>query len=124
MPSVSSAAMLHFPSPALRTCPLVSTQNDDRYLSSIGRESSLQLSRSRLQARSWSCFGQSSACGCNHLIVSLGIISKPKELVIIEVAVFLLVAQALVINRMAGLPYPFGDMRGLKQDMAISSLLC
>ncbi|HWB33482.1 MAG TPA: HPP family protein [Acidobacteriaceae bacterium] len=44
--------------------------------------------------------------GATTLIVSLGIISKPKELVIIEVAVFLLVAQALVINRMAGLPYP------------------
>jgi|SRR5215472_2951672 len=40
------------------------------------------------------------------LIVSLGIISKPRELLIIEVAVFLLVAQALVINRLAGLPYP------------------
>lgn len=44
--------------------------------------------------------------GATTLIVSLGIISKPRELVIIEVAVFLLVAQALVINRMAGLPYP------------------
>lgn len=44
--------------------------------------------------------------GATTLIVSLGIISKPKELVIIEIAVFLLVAQALVINRMAGLPYP------------------
>ncbi|MFL6307550.1 MAG: HPP family protein, partial [Candidatus Sulfotelmatobacter sp.] len=41
--------------------------------------------------------------GATTLIVSLGIISKPKELVIIEVAVFFLVAQALVINRMAGL---------------------
>jgi len=41
------------------------------------------------------------------LIVSLGIISKPRELVIIEVAVFLLVAQALAINRLAGLRYPF-----------------
>lgn len=44
--------------------------------------------------------------GATTLIVSLGIISKPKELIIIEVAVFLLVAQALVINRMAGLRYP------------------
>jgi hypothetical protein len=40
------------------------------------------------------------------MIVSLGIISKPGELVIIEVAVFLLVAQALGINRIAGLPNP------------------
>jgi CBS domain-containing membrane protein len=49
--------------------------------------------------------------GATTLIVSLGIISKPKELVIIEVAVFLLVAQALVINRMAGLPYPAWNYR-------------
>ncbi|HVN17694.1 MAG TPA: HPP family protein [Dongiaceae bacterium] len=44
--------------------------------------------------------------GATTLIISLGIISKPLELLIIEVAVFLLVAQALVINRLAGLPYP------------------
>ena len=44
--------------------------------------------------------------GATTLIVSLGIISKPRELVIIEVAVLLLVARALVINRLAGLPYP------------------
>lgn len=44
--------------------------------------------------------------GATTLIVSLGIISQPKELVIIEIAVFLLTAQALAINRLAGLPYP------------------
>jgi CBS-domain-containing membrane protein len=44
--------------------------------------------------------------GATTLIISLGIISKPSELVILEVAVFLLVAQALVINRLAGLRYP------------------
>ncbi len=44
--------------------------------------------------------------GATTLIVSLGIISQPKELVIIEVAVILLTAQALVINRLAGVPYP------------------
>jgi CBS-domain-containing membrane protein len=44
--------------------------------------------------------------GATTLIVSLGIISNPPELIIIEVAVFLLVAQALVINRLAGVPYP------------------
>ncbi|MGB2591891.1 MAG: HPP family protein [Candidatus Acidiferrum sp.] len=47
--------------------------------------------------------------GATTLIVSLGIISKPGELVIIEVAVFLLVLQALAINRLAGLPYPLWD---------------
>lgn len=49
--------------------------------------------------------------GATTLIVSLGVISKPRELVIIEIAVFLLVAQALVINRMAGLPYPLWRAR-------------
>ena len=44
--------------------------------------------------------------GATTLIVSLGIISKPRELAIIEVAVFLLVAQSLAINRLAGLAYP------------------
>lgn len=45
--------------------------------------------------------------GATTLIVSLGIIARPRELVVIEVAVFLLVAQAFLINRLAGLPYPF-----------------
>ena len=44
--------------------------------------------------------------GATTLIISLGIISKPRELVIIEVAVFLLVAQAFLINRLAGVRYP------------------
>jgi CBS domain-containing membrane protein len=44
--------------------------------------------------------------GATTLIISVGITSKPRELVIIEVAVFLLVAQALMINRLAGLSYP------------------
>jgi CBS-domain-containing membrane protein len=48
--------------------------------------------------------------GATTLIVSLGIISRPRELVIIEVAVFLLVVQALVINRLAGLPYPLWNI--------------
>lgn len=51
--------------------------------------------------------------GATTLIISLGIISKPRELVIIEVALFLLVAQALVINRLAGLSYPFWSGRAL-----------
>lgn len=44
--------------------------------------------------------------GATTLIVSLGIISRPCELIVIEVAVLLLAAQALLINRLAGLPYP------------------
>ena len=44
--------------------------------------------------------------GATTLIISLGIISKPREVIIIEVAVVLLVVQALVINRLAGVAYP------------------
>jgi CBS-domain-containing membrane protein len=44
--------------------------------------------------------------GATTLIVALGIISQPKELLIIEVAVILLAVQALAINRLAGLPFP------------------
>jgi CBS domain-containing membrane protein len=44
--------------------------------------------------------------GATTLIVSLGIISQPKELVIIEVAVVLLTVQAFAINRLAGIHYP------------------
>jgi CBS-domain-containing membrane protein len=55
--------------------------------------------------------------GATTLIVSLGIISKPLELVIIEVAVFLLVAQALAINRLAGLPYPWWNAVALSDKL-------
>jgi CBS domain-containing membrane protein len=55
--------------------------------------------------------------GATTLIISLGIISKPRELAIIEVAVFLLVAQALVINRLAGLRYPFWNTSAADQPM-------
>lgn len=52
--------------------------------------------------------------GATTLIVSLGIISKPRELVIIEVAVFLLVTQALIINRLAGLHYPLWNVASVE----------
>jgi CBS domain-containing membrane protein len=61
--------------------------------------------------------------GATTLIVSLGIIWKPRELVIIEVAVFLLVAQALVINRLAGLPYPvWSETRGPESRGSTASI--
>ena len=44
--------------------------------------------------------------GATTLIVSLGILSRPNELVIIEAAVVLMAMQALVINRLAGVEYP------------------
>ena len=44
--------------------------------------------------------------GATTLIISLGIVTKPSYLVTIEIAVVLLVAQAIAINRLAGLDYP------------------
>lgn len=49
--------------------------------------------------------------GATTLIVSLGLLSKPLDLLIIEIAVLLLTLQALVINRLAGLPYPLWENR-------------
>lgn len=54
--------------------------------------------------------------GATTLIVSLGIISQPKELVIIEIAVCILTMQALAINRLAGLPYPVWRYRQATSD--------
>lgn len=44
--------------------------------------------------------------GATTLIISLGIVKNPFHLLIIEVAVILLTAQALLINRLAGIDYP------------------
>jgi CBS domain-containing membrane protein len=44
--------------------------------------------------------------GATTLIVALGIVAEPRYLLVIEAAVILLTAQAFVINRLAGLPYP------------------
>jgi len=47
--------------------------------------------------------------GATTMIVSLGILSRPQYLIVIELAVILLTAQALFINRLAGLPYPIWE---------------
>ena len=44
--------------------------------------------------------------GATTLIVSLGILRKPSDLAVLMVAVSLLVAQAYVINHLAGINYP------------------
>lgn len=44
--------------------------------------------------------------GATTLIVSLGILRRPSDLVVLMIAVALLVLQAYVINRLAGIPYP------------------
>jgi len=49
--------------------------------------------------------------GATTLIISLGIVTRPFYLFIIEVAVVLLALQAIFINRLAGLDYPFWAKR-------------
>jgi CBS-domain-containing membrane protein len=49
--------------------------------------------------------------GATTLIVSLGVVTAPLHLVVIEVAVAALTLQAIVINRLAGLDYPLWAKR-------------
>jgi CBS-domain-containing membrane protein len=44
--------------------------------------------------------------GATTLIVSLGILREPEQLLVLMLAVALLVLQGFVINRLAGIPYP------------------
>jgi CBS-domain-containing membrane protein len=44
--------------------------------------------------------------GATTLIVSLGILRTPEQIAVLMLAVFLLVVQGFVINRLAGIPYP------------------
>ncbi len=44
--------------------------------------------------------------GATTLIISLGILTKPWQLLLLMVAVILLTLQAILINRAAGIPYP------------------
>lgn len=44
--------------------------------------------------------------GATTLIVSLGILREPEQLLVLMLAVFLLVVQGFAINRLAGIPYP------------------
>lgn len=56
--------------------------------------------------------------GATTLIVSLGILRQPWQLVLLMVAVVLLTLQAIAINRLAGIPYPLWQAR---QEPADSS---
>lgn len=49
--------------------------------------------------------------GATTLIISLGIVTKPMYLLVIEIAVFFMVIQAIIINRLAGLDYPLWAKR-------------
>ncbi len=53
--------------------------------------------------------------GATTLIVSLGIIAQPKDLIVIEMAVILLTVQAFVLNRLAGMPYPLWSHSAVKR---------
>lgn len=44
--------------------------------------------------------------GATTLIVSLGIVTEPIDLLVLEVAVVVMVLQTIVINRLAGIDYP------------------
>jgi CBS domain-containing membrane protein len=52
--------------------------------------------------------------GATTLIISLGIVTKPFHLLIIELAVGLMVVQAFVLNRLAGIDYPSWSPRRKK----------
>ncbi len=49
--------------------------------------------------------------GATTLIVSLGILTQPRQLVILLLAVVMLTVQAFVINRLAGIDYPLWSPR-------------
>jgi CBS domain-containing membrane protein len=49
--------------------------------------------------------------GATTLIISLGIVTKPFHLLVIEIAVAILTLQAIVINRLAGIDYPYWARR-------------
>lgn len=58
--------------------------------------------------------------GATTLIISLGIVTRPFHLLIIEVAVVALCVQAIVINRMAGLDYPIWARRVTGGEAAVA----
>jgi CBS domain-containing membrane protein len=49
--------------------------------------------------------------GATTLIISLGIVTRPFHLLVIEVAVAILTLQAIAINRLAGIDYPLWALR-------------
>ena len=49
--------------------------------------------------------------GATTLIISLGIVTRPFHLLVIEIAVAILTLQAIAINRLAGIDYPWWARR-------------
>lgn len=52
------------------------------------------------------CKSPHPPAGATTLIISLGLLTKPWQLILLMVAVILLTVQAFAINRLAGIPYP------------------
>jgi CBS domain-containing membrane protein len=52
------------------------------------------------------CKAPHPPAGATTLIISLGILTQPWQLLLLLVAVAMLTLQAIVINRLAGIPYP------------------
>ncbi|MBO0796810.1 MAG: HPP family protein [Ktedonobacteraceae bacterium] len=52
------------------------------------------------------CKSPHPPAGATTLIISLGILTQPWQLVLLLVAVVILTIQAFAINRLAGIPYP------------------
>jgi CBS domain-containing membrane protein len=53
--------------------------------------------------------------GATTLIISLGIVTRPFHLLVIEIAVAILALQAMAINRLAGIDYPLWAVRDSPQ---------
>ena len=57
------------------------------------------------------CKAAHPPAGATTLIISLGIVTRPFHLLVIEIAVAILTLQAIVINRLAGIDYPLWGLR-------------
>ena len=54
---------------------------------------------------------QATPAGATALIISLGIVTRPLPVLVIEIAAAILTLQAIVINRLAGIDYPLWALR-------------
>lgn len=58
--------------------------------------------------------------GATTLIVGLGLMRTPGQLTVLMLSVVLLVVQAMVINRLAGIDYPWWRPVPVKADKTVS----
>jgi CBS-domain-containing membrane protein len=59
--------------------------------------------------------------GATTLIVSLGLLRTPAQMAVLMAAVVLLTVQAMVINRLAGVPYPVWGARSERRATAVGA---